>query len=95
MDLINQWREDALVNIIEKGWPVKKALDMIGFNLQVLIQNKIKSNIPPEYGSGKKPNDGETIQQRQEQKRRRGYPPRTLIETGLMLQSLTFRSVVK
>lgn len=93
---INQWREEAISNIMEKGWTVKKALDMVGFRVQLLIQNKIKSNVPP-------PNAPSTI----ESKQRSGVSPKsgfkpgfesrtgTLIDSGLMLRSVTFRSFVK
>jgi hypothetical protein len=93
---INEWREEAIRNITEKGWTVKKALEMIGFRIQVLIQNKIKSNVPP-------PNAPSTIQAKQ----RAGVSPKsgfkkgfegrtgTLINTGLMLRSVTFRTHVK
>lgn len=84
IDKINQWREDALVNIIENGWPVKKALDSIGFNIQLLIQNKIKSNVPP-------PNaPSTTAAKRSEGSSNWG---RTLMDTELMIQSLTYRTV--
>jgi hypothetical protein len=84
VDKINQWREDALVNIIENGWDVKKALDGLGFNIQVLIQNKIKSNVPP-------PNAPSTVAA----KRREGSSNwgHTLMDTELMIQSLTYRTV--
>lgn len=80
IDKINHWREEALVSIIENGVPVEKALEAIGMRIQVLIQNKIKSNVPP-------PNAEST----REAKRREGVPDRTLINTGLMLRSVTYR----
>lgn len=80
IDQINRWREQALVDIVERGVPVQKALESLGFKIQVLIQNKIKSNVPP-------PNAEST----REQKRREGVPNRTLIDTDLMLRSVTYR----
>lgn len=47
-DLIEKWRVQGVVNVMTKGWPVRKALEMLGMRMVVLIQNKIKSNIPPE-----------------------------------------------
>jgi hypothetical protein len=90
-DKINQWREEALVEIVEKGLTTRQALEKLGTKIKILIQNKIKSNIPPEYGTGRKPNDSGTIQQLQEQKRRHGFPVRTLIATGAMLDSVDFK----
>lgn len=83
-DQINRWREEAMVAIVEKGVSTEKALESLGFKLQVLIQNKIKSNVPP-------PNAEST----REHKKREGVPQRTLIETGLMLRSVSYRVVVK
>jgi len=81
-DKINKWREEALENIIYKGWSVEKALAMIGFRLQTLIQNKIKSNVQPANAPST-----------QQHKAREGVPNRTLIETELMLRSVTYKVV--
>jgi hypothetical protein len=80
---INAWRAEALKNIAEKGWTAEKGLTMLGFRIQELIRNKIKSNVPP-------PNSART----QARKRRLGVPQRTLIETMHMLNSVTFRVVL-
>jgi predicted RNase H-related nuclease YkuK (DUF458 family) len=94
--LINKWREEAIQNMVEKKWTVKKALELVGFRVQTLIQNKIKSNVPP-------PNAPSTIAE----KRRTGVSPKsgakpgfadrtgTLIDSGLMLRSVTFRTYPK
>jgi hypothetical protein len=80
IEKINKWREEALVDIIEKEMPVAKALESIGFKVQALIQDKIKSNVPP-------PN-AESVRR---QKQREGVPQSTLINTGLMLRSVSYR----
>lgn len=89
---INEWREEAISNMLTKGWTVKQALEMMGFRLQTLIQNKIKSNVPP-------PNAPSTIIA----KTRSGVLPKsglaggregqtsTLIDSGLMLRSITYK----
>lgn len=77
---INKIREEAVKNILTKGWSVDKALDMIGFRVQVMIQNKIKSNIPPE-------NAPSVL----EKKRAEGVGTNTLMETQLLLRSVTYR----
>jgi hypothetical protein len=84
LDKINKWREEGLNNMLTKGWTMEKALDMLGFRLQTLIQNKIKSNVPP-------PNADSTVAQ----KKRDGVAPNTLIHTELMLRSVTYRVVIK
>lgn len=81
---LDKWRYEAIQNILENGWTAEKALEMIGFRLQILIQNKIKSNVPP-------PNAPSTIAQ----KAADGVAPNTLQWTGLMLRSVTYRVVMK
>ena len=80
IDKINKWREEMLDNIFEKDWPVEKALKAIGLRIQILVQNKIKSNVGPENAESTK-----------EAKIRKGIAVRTLIESGLMLRSVTFK----
>ncbi len=81
---INQWGDEAIENIIFKGWSLEKALNMMGFRIQVLIQNKIKSNVGPALAQS-------TI----DEKVRHGVAPVTLIDTGLMLRSVTYQVVLK
>lgn len=81
--LINQWREEMVDNILNKDWSIEKALNAIGFRIQQLIQNKIKSNVPP-------PNEQST----KNQKEREGYADRTLIASGLMLRSVGYKVVL-
>lgn len=92
---INAWREEAIENILEKGWSVEKALEMVGLRIQILIQNKIKSNIPPEYGAGRHGNSQASIDRAQNAKRALGQPPVTLIASNLMLRSVTTKVVLK
>lgn len=80
---INQWREEALTNMLEKGWSVEKGLEMIGFRMQEIVRNKILSNIPP-------PNSEATLAA----KAAKGEGSNTLIATTLMLRSVTYKVVV-
>jgi len=77
---INQWREQALRQIMFDGKSVKDALESIGFKVQALIQNKIKSNVPPPLADSTAA-----------RKRKSGVAPVTLINTGLLLRSITYK----
>lgn len=89
---INEWREEAINNIVEGRWNTKKALEAIGLRIQILIQNRIKSNVPP-------PNADSTIaaKQRSGVAPKSGFNPEysgrtsTLIDTGLLLRSITYK----
>lgn len=78
--LINKWREELMRDIIDGKRTAEDALRAMGFRIQVLVQNKIKSNVPP-------PNAKRTV----ERKRKKGLAPNTLIETGLLLRSIGFK----
>lgn len=86
--LINTWREELLRKIIDEDWSVEKALEAIGFRIQTLIQNKIKSNVPP-------PNSPATIKRKQALgvlgKEVFEGRTSTLIESGLLLRSITYQ----
>ncbi len=102
MGKINAWREEAIDKILNDGWSVQKGLEMLGFRIQVLIQNKIKSNVPP-------PNAPSTVKAKQKagvlpkkfkegtDNKGRPYSDRTktLIDTGLMLRSVTYKVFVE
>lgn len=92
---VNTWREQAIENVLYKGWSMEKALQSIGEKVKLQIQNKIKSNVPPPYGTGKHGKSADDIQKAQEAKRRRGFPVRTLIETSLLLRSVAYKVVVE
>lgn len=77
---LNLWREEMIDNVVAKGWTVEKALEAIGFRIQVLIQNKIKSNVPPPLADSTA-----------KAKSAKGRPAVTLIDTALMLRSVTFK----
>jgi hypothetical protein len=77
---INQWRDEAILHIMNDGWTVEKALEMMGFRIQVLIQNKIKSDVPPSLADSTA-----------KAKTASGVAPVTLIDTGLMLRSVTYK----
>lgn len=76
---INEWRDEVVYKVLQGEITVKKALETIGFRIQVLIQNKIKSNVPP-------PNAPSTAAH----KKREGVGQTTLIETGLLLRSISY-----
>lgn len=98
---INRWREEAIEKILDEGWTVQKALEMMGLRIQVLIQNQIKANTPP-------PNAPSTVKKKQAagvlpQKFKGGTDrqgrlwsdrTKTLINTGLMLRSVTYKVFV-
>jgi hypothetical protein len=73
---INKWQQEILINILEKNWSVEKGLKALGLRIQVLIQNKIKSNVPP-------PNKPSTL------KRKHGSI--TLNDTKTMLRAVGYR----
>ena len=81
---INQLRDHALNQIVAGAFTIEKALEFMGLNIQMLIQNTIKSNMPP-------PNAPSTLKA----KERKGVPARTLIETGLLLRSITYKVHLK
>lgn len=81
---INSWREELLKQVMDGKITEQKALASLGFRIQVLIQNQIKSNMPPE-------NAPSTVAA----KVRDGVAPETLIWSGLMLRSITFQVVMK
>lgn len=87
---IEAYREQMVGNILSKGWPVQKALEAIGLFVQTLIQNKIRSNVAPVYGTGKG-NSPERISQLQAAKIKRTGHTNTLRESELLLRSITFK----
>lgn len=98
---INRWREEAIAKILDEGWTPRKALEMLGFRIQVLIQNQIKSNTPPPNApSTVKAKRASGVLPRQFKKgvdnKGRPYSDRTktLIDSGLMLRSVTYKVFV-
>lgn len=81
---INAWRTEMIENILFKGWTVEKALEAIGLRIQILIQNKIKSNVPPPLAESTA-----------NAKLAKGRPAVTLIDSGLMLRSVTYKVHLK
>lgn len=80
---LNRWREELIGKMMGEGWSVEKALDAMGFRIMTLLQNKIKSNMPP-------PNAQSTI----DAKAKKGVSPSTLMDSQLMLRSVTYRVVI-
>lgn len=94
MPRINAWREELLSDIFTGKKTVSKALAALGFRIQTLIQNKIKSNVPPpnapstvahKQGAGTLPKGGSAKEMIA------GSKTGTLIDSGLMLRSITFK----
>jgi hypothetical protein len=83
LEKMNKWREEFIENIFYNGWSVEKALKAMGLRIQLLIQNKIKSNVGPDLSPY-------TLEKRKEH----GRGTRTLVDTGLMLRSVTFKVVL-
>lgn len=85
IEKINSWREQALIEIVEHKKSVKSALDGLGFKLVTLVQNKIKSNVPPPLAESTR-----------EGKQREGSTNwnRTLMDTETMLNSVTSQTVM-
>jgi hypothetical protein len=94
--LIVKWRDTAIENMVLKKWPVEKGLEQLGYLIRELIRNKIKSNIAPV-------NAAWTLRN----KVARGSAPakagiegsgvgaRTLIDTGLLLDSIGYQVWMK
>lgn len=87
---IEAMRTKVVQNMIEKGWTTERALSVLGLFAQNLVQNKIKSNVPPVYGTGKG-NSPDKVKELQEAKKNRVGHYRTLRETDLLLRSITFQ----
>ncbi|RZL29669.1 MAG: hypothetical protein EOP64_00255 [Sphingomonas sp.] len=78
--LIDSWRVELLRKIISGSMSVETALEAMGVRVQILIQNRIKSDIQPA-------NAPSTVAQ----KLADGVAPRTLIHTGLLLRSISYQ----
>lgn len=81
---IEAWRNELMGKVMDGSMNLEMALNAMGFRIMTLIQNKIKSNVPP-------PNAASTLVA----KERHGVAPNTLIDTGLMLRSVTYKVVIK
>lgn len=74
---IDRWRVELLEQVKDGKMTVEKALEALGFRAQVLVQNKIKSGVPPA-------NAESTLRE----KRREGVGATTLQWTRLLLRSI-------
>jgi hypothetical protein len=77
---INEWRAQAIEKIMAGRSTVDHELNAIGNRIQLLIQNKINSNVPP-------PNAAST----RARKKRNKVAPRTLVDTGVLYESITYK----
>lgn len=80
---INQIREQVLRQVIAGKMAPQKALEIIGYRVQVMIQEQIKSNMGPA-------NSPRT----EARKKKAGIANHTLMETEHMLRSVTFKVMV-
>lgn len=108
---INRWREEMLNHMVTDNWSIEDVLNTMGQRIQILIQNKIKSNVPPpnalgttrgKQRSGVLPQSA-TLKGRfgMANKRLKGKfaamkmqaqgKTKTLIDSGLMLRSVTYK----
>jgi len=83
-DKINRWRVEMIRNMMKKNWTVEKCLRAMGTRIQILIQNKIKSGVEPV-------NAPSTLAA----KAAKGVGSKTLMDSKLMLRSVTFKVVLK
>ncbi len=81
---INGWRDEVIGNVFEGKMDLEQALHAMGFRIMTLVQNKIKSNVPP-------PNEPLYAAQ----KKADGLADTTLIRSGLMLRSVTYQVHLK
>ncbi len=77
---IIKWRDEAIEKILAGEWSLDQALHSMGFKIMTLVQNKIKSNVPP-------PNEEKYAAE----KKADGLADTTLIRSGLMLRSVTYK----
>lgn len=81
MTEINQWREQVVKDVIA-GASVEKAMEKLAFNVKTLVENKIKSNVPPENTPTTK---------EMKQKSGSNNAGRTLMDTEHMLRQLSYK----
>lgn len=81
---IAKWRDEIIEGIVEKGWTIEQGMEFMGEKIKGLIEAKIKSNVGP-------PDAPSTAAQ----KAHEGAAPDTLIHSGLMLRSLTYKVFLK
>lgn len=87
---IEAMRDKLVEEVIFGKMKADKAIEALGLFVQTLIQNKIKSNVPPPYGTGKG-NSSERIAGLQAAKKQRVGHVNTLRESELYLRSITFK----
>lgn len=86
MSKIDQWLGELRNAVLDGKMTERKALEALGFRIQVLIQNKIKSNVPP-------PNAASTVKTKEQ--KGSAHPHDTLQDTDLLLRSITYRVFMK
>lgn len=73
----------AIAKMMKGEMDLEGALNLIGFRIQVMVQNKIKSNVAPELSPATAA-----------MKAKKGIAVQTLIQSGLMLRSVTYKVVM-
>lgn len=106
---IEAMRDKVINNMLTQGWTPEQALAFLGTYIQNLIQNKIKSNVPPPYGTGRGTfssashmkgrnriirAEKDRVKRNQEQKRKEYGHIQTLRASELMYRSVTFKVVM-
>lgn len=89
-ELIDQQCAECLRLMVFEGWTVERALSKLGLFVQLLIQNKIKSNPEPVLSGSWDEPDGHGSGYLG-QKRRLGQGQNRLIATGLLLRSVKYQ----
>ena len=85
-DILAKAMAEGLVGIGLHGWSVEKGLSRIGMSALVLVQNRLLSNVGPALTGTWDPPSGYLGY-----KRAQGMGQRTLVATGLLYRSLTFK----
>lgn len=80
---LNRVKDELLRRCMFGEITVDKALETLGFRIQVLLQNKIKSNMAPANAPST-----------QAAKVRAGVPVATLMNTTLLLRSIAYKVVI-
>lgn len=83
LNQIDTWREIAINNVIDGKWTTYESLQFIGKNIKKLIEDKIKSNVPP-------PNAPSVAQRKADE----GKPASTLMDSQAMLHAIAFKVVL-
>lgn len=85
-DVLSSAMAKGLAGIALHGWSVDKGLSAVGLAALILVQNRVLSNVGPALSGQWDPPQGYLGE-----KRIRGMGQRTLVATGLLYRSLTYK----